>query len=66
MAGQIKAMIDQIIQQRSKGNSVLASTTTTKLILQGIDPAKFTAASPDDPAVIAKLRQLASDLSVTL
>lgn len=66
MAGQIKAMIDQIIQQRSKGNPVLESTTTTKLILKGIDPAKFSASSPDDPAVIARLRQLASDLSVTL
>ena len=66
MAGQVKTMIDRIIQQRSQGNALLASTTQTKLILKGFDPARYDATSPDDPAVIERLRQVAAELSVTL
>ena len=66
MAGQIKAMIDQIIAERSQGNAVLASTTSTKLILKGLDPSKYGADSPDDPQIIEKLRQVAAEFSVTL
>jgi hypothetical protein len=66
MAGQVKTMIDRIIQQRSQGNALLASTTQTKLILKGFDPARYDANSPDDPAVIERLRQVAAELSVTL
>lgn len=66
MAGQIKTIIDKIIDQRSKGNVTLANTTRTKLILKGIDPGKFSSGSPDDPAIIARLQTLAIELSVTL
>jgi hypothetical protein len=66
MPGLIKTMIDRIIAERSKGNSTLASTTRTKLILKGIDPDKFGPASPDDQAVISKLRALAADLDITV
>jgi ribosomal protein L18 len=66
MAGQIRSMIDQIIEKRSNGNAVLASTTQTKLILKGIDPAKYDANSQDDPQVIARLRELAAELSINL
>ena len=66
MAGQVKAMIDQIIQQRSRGNAVLATTTRTKLILKGLDPDKYDASSADDPMLIARLRDLAAELNVSL
>jgi len=66
MAGQVKAMIDQIIEKRSKGNALLASTTQTKLILKGFDPARYDASSPDDPMILARLRQVAAELNVTL
>ncbi len=66
MPGQIKTMIDKIIAQRSKGNVVLVNTTKTKLLLKGIDPDKFGAASPDDAAIIARLQTLANEFSVTL
>ena len=66
MAGQVRAMIDQIIEKRSNGNAILASTTQTKLILKGIDPNKYDANSPDDPQVIARLRELAAELSISL
>lgn len=65
MAGQVKSMIDRIIEQRSKGNPVLVATTTTKLILKGIDPASYSASSADDPVIIARLRELAVELNVT-
>jgi hypothetical protein len=66
MAGQAKVMIDRIIEERSKGNALLASTTHTKLILKGIDPSRYDATTPDDPQVIARLRQLAAEFNVTL
>lgn len=66
MAGQIKQMLDAIILERSKGNSVVAVTTKTKIILKGIDPDKYTAGSADDPTTIQKVRDIARELGVTL
>jgi hypothetical protein len=62
MAGQIKALLDRIVVQLSKGDPVLASYVEVKLILRGVDPAKYTAESADDPAVIAKIRAIAHEL----
>ena len=66
MAGKIKHMVDFIIAERTKGKPTLVVTTTTKLILKGIDPAKYTVDSPDDPAVIEKLKQIALEMNVGL
>ncbi|HEX2987575.1 MAG TPA: hypothetical protein VHS06_05335 [Chloroflexota bacterium] len=65
MAGKIKVMIDRIIQERSKGNPTLASVTTTKLILKGINPASYGPTSADDPAVMQKLESLARELGLS-
>jgi hypothetical protein len=62
MAGKIKQMIDAIITQRAKDNSMLVGVIKTKLMLKGIDPNKFTAQSADDPAIIAKLEAIIKDL----
>lgn len=62
MAGQIKRMIDSIIEQRSQGNKVLAGVVKMKLILKGIDPKNYTSTSPDDFAVIGKLHELMHEL----
>jgi len=64
MPGQIKQMIDSIVQQRSKGNATLVATTKTKLTLKGVNPERFTSASPDDAAVLEKLRVIAAELGV--
>lgn len=66
MAGQIKKMIDSIIDQRSKGNDLLRNTTETKLVIKGVNPSKYDSSSPDDPAVIAKLRDIAKELGVSV
>ena len=62
MAGQIKRMIDSIIEQRAKGNKVLEGVVKMKLILKGIDPKNFTSASPDDLTIIGKLYDLMNEM----
>jgi hypothetical protein len=64
MPGQIKHLIDSILEQRAKGSPTLFYATKTKLILKGVNPDHFTAVSPDDQAVIAKVGAIAADLGV--
>lgn len=66
MTGQIKMMIDTIIAKRSKGNSTVALTTKTKFILKGVNPDRFTSTSPDDPAVIAKVKAIGIEMGVSV
>ena len=66
MAGQIKEMLDQIIETRSRGDSFLALTTKTKLALKGINPEKYDLNSEDDPWVINKVKRMAKEMGVTL
>jgi hypothetical protein len=63
MAGKIRQMIDSIIKQRSKENPMLEMVIKTKLILKGIDPAKYTLQSDDDPIVIGKLEAMIRELA---
>jgi len=42
----------------------LALTTKTKLVLKGLNPDRFNAGSPDDPAGIAKVQAIAAELGV--
>ena len=66
MPGQIKALIDKIINERSKGDATLAKLTTVKLNLKGINPGQYTLTSPDEPAVIEKIKAIAKELGVNL
>jgi len=66
MAGQVKMMIDTIIKERSKGNPVTAIATETKLILKGIKPKQWRDFSPDDPATIELLKQIAGEFGIRL
>ena len=59
-------MIDTIIERRSNGNPTLVATTRTKLILKGFSPDRYTAASPDDPATVARLTIIAQEMGVKL
>lgn len=58
MAGRIRQMIDQIIDQRAKDNPMLERVIKTKLMLKGVNPKKYTMESPDDPVVIQKLERM--------
>jgi hypothetical protein len=66
MSGKIRATIDQIVRVRSKGDNVRAMMTATKLLLKGVDPEAYSAASPDDPAVLEKLRTIAEEWGIEL
>jgi hypothetical protein len=66
MAGQIKKMLDKIIETRSQGDRVIALTTKTKLVLKGINPEKYGDDSEDDPAVISRVKQIAQELGVAI
>jgi hypothetical protein len=66
MAGKIRAMIDQIVARRAKGNAMIEKTTVTKLLMKGFDPSKYDAQSPDDAAKIAELQRIATEFGVTL
>jgi hypothetical protein len=66
MAGQIKRMIDSIVQQRAKGNPVLEDTTRIKLTIKGVDPTGYNSFSPDDPAIIAQLKTIAVELGIRI
>jgi hypothetical protein len=66
MAGEIKRMIDRIIEERAQGNPALVSSTRIKLVMKGIHPDRFDPNSDDDPAVMGKLQKLAQELGLTL
>jgi hypothetical protein len=62
MAGRIKQLIDHIISQRAQNNPMLERVIKTKLILKGINPAKYTLQSTDDPVIIEKLEKMINEL----
>ncbi len=66
MAGKINSMINAIVEGKSKGNSIIASSTRTKIILKGINVSNYNANSPDDPAIIEKLKVIAKEFGVTI
>lgn len=66
MAGQIRRVIDKIIQLRAKGDPILVNTTRTKLFLKGVQVDKYDNGSDDDPAVLAKLQEIAKDFGVVV
>lgn len=57
-------MIQKIVTEKSKGNAVIASSVKTKIILKGIAIDKYTPTSPDDVAVMQKLRQIGMEFGV--
>ena len=66
MAGQVHAAIQKIIATRGNGNPALEQATKTKLLLKGLDSSKWTPTSPDDPVIVAKVKQAASEFGVSI
>lgn len=66
MAGEIHRAIESIIAQKAHGNSVIASSIRTKLILMGINVGHYDALSADDPEVLKKLKQVAEEFGVRI
>lgn len=66
VAGQIRKTIDRIISEKSRGNSVIASSIRTKMILKGISVDKFNMNSPDDPEILKKLQLVATEYGIRI
>ena len=66
MPGEIKRLIDTIIEKRAQGNRTIETTTKIKLMMKGIKADSFTLTSPDDTEIIQKIRQIAVEMGVTL
>jgi hypothetical protein len=66
LAGQIKKMIDLIVEKKTGNNQVLINNMKTKLMLRGINPAKYDINSPDDPVILAKLELFAQESNIKL
>ena len=66
MAGQIKKLLDKIVEERAHGDTVLINTTRTKIILKGINVDSYTSSSEDDPGIIAKVQEIAKEFNITL
>jgi hypothetical protein len=63
MAGQIRNLIDAVVEQRTKGSPSLQHFVRAQLLLRGINPDHYTRDSDDNPAVIAKLQQMVREFS---
>ena len=66
MAGQIKRMIDEIIDQKAKGDQALEYLMLAKLALKGVNTKKYDEQSDDDPVIIDRLRMVAKDFGVVI
>ncbi len=66
MPGTIRKIIDRIKEVRSGGNSVVALTVETRLVLQGFDPERFGYDAPDDAARLARIRDIAAELGIDI
>ena len=63
MAGRIKRLIDQVIEVRAGSNAVVAHFLKAHLMMNGVDPTRYTESSPDDPAKEEVLEQMLRDFS---
>jgi hypothetical protein len=64
MTGTARKMVDSIIAEKSKGDKIIEKSIRVKLILGGIMVDKLTPATPDDPALISRIRSVASGYGV--
>lgn len=64
--GKTKLIIDSIITQRSGGDATVAKMIRTKFMLKGINPDAFSLDTPDDPNLVKRLMDLASQLGVKI
>lgn len=58
MSGKIREIIDEIIEDRAKGNPAIAEMTKAKLILKGIYFDKYDNNYSDEPEIIKKLVEI--------
>jgi hypothetical protein len=62
--GRIRQMLDRILQLTAPGGNSRVMALRTKLLLRGIDPEAYTHQTPDDPAVLRKVEEIAHRLGI--
>jgi hypothetical protein len=65
MAGQIKKMIDKIIEARSQGDHFSCVSDKNQVDVEGIDPERYNENSEDYPWVMDDVRRIAKEMGVT-
>jgi hypothetical protein len=63
MAGRVKQLIDELIELRAGGNQGVAHFLKAHLMLNGIDPSRYTAASEDDRQKELRLESMINDFA---
>jgi hypothetical protein len=66
MAGKVRALIDQLIDLRTKGERNLVAPLKIKLIMKGVDPDLYDANSPDNPILIQRVTTIAKEMGYDL
>lgn len=66
MPGTVRKIIERIKEKRSGGNSVVALTVETRLVLQGFDPQRFDYDTPDDAGRLARIAEIAEEMAVDI
>ncbi|MCC8165648.1 MAG: hypothetical protein LIQ31_05765 [Planctomycetes bacterium] len=62
MPGKVKAMIEELIQLRTRGERALVAPLKIKLIMKGIDPDTFDDSTPDNPLIIQRVSTIAKEM----
>jgi len=60
--GQVRRIILEVIEKRSKGNPVIAKSIRAKLFMKGINVDRFGQNTPDDPKVLEKVKKLVMNM----
>jgi len=66
MTGTAKKMINLIIAEKAQGDKAIEKSIRVKLILGGIMVDKLTETTPDDPALINKIKNVATVYGVKI
>jgi hypothetical protein len=64
MNGTARKLVDTIITEKANGDKAIEKSIRVKLILGGIMVDKLTSSTPDDPALINKIKNIASGYGV--
>jgi hypothetical protein len=66
MTGTARKMIDTIIAEKAQGDKTIEKSVRVKLILGGIMVDRLTDATPDDPVLIKKIKNVAAVYGVSV
>ncbi|MDR0306363.1 MAG: hypothetical protein LBI42_05930 [Chitinispirillales bacterium] len=65
MIGTARKMIDRLLSEKAKGDRVIENGICVKLMLKGIPIDKLTVNTPDDDAIINKVKSVLTEFGVS-